>query len=45
MISVPFWEDDRLYAYLQDLYDSFYGDRKEPPVAPGPEAPPESFWT
>ncbi|WP_245171712.1 hypothetical protein [Streptomyces decoyicus] len=45
MTSVPFWEDDRLYAYLQDLYDSFCGDRKEPPVAPDPEAPPpESFW-
>lgn len=45
MTSVPFWEADRLYAYLQDLYDYFYGDRKEPPVAPDPEAPPpESFW-
>ncbi|MET7796215.1 hypothetical protein [Streptomyces decoyicus] len=45
MAGVSFWEDDRLYAYLQDLYDHFYGERKEPPVAPDPEAPPpENFW-
>ncbi|MFF4698904.1 hypothetical protein [Streptomyces chattanoogensis] len=45
MTGVSFWEDDRLYAYLQDLYDYFYGDREEPPVAPDPEAPPpEKFW-
>lgn len=46
MTGVSFWEDDRLYAYLQDLYGYFYGDRKEPPVAPDPEAPaPEKYWT
>ncbi|MFI0711057.1 hypothetical protein [Streptomyces inhibens] len=46
MTGVSFWEDDRLYAYLQDLCDYFYGDRKEPPVAPDPEAPPpEKYWT
>ncbi|MFG2862665.1 hypothetical protein [Streptomyces sioyaensis] len=46
MTGVSFWEDDCLYAHLQDLYDYFYGDRKEPPVAPDPEAPPpEKFWT
>ncbi|MFH8569068.1 hypothetical protein [Streptomyces sp. NPDC017993] len=38
MTGVSFWEDDRLYAYLKDLYDYFFGDRKEPPVAPDPEA-------
>ncbi|WP_406477678.1 hypothetical protein [Streptomyces platensis] len=41
MTSVGFWEDDRLYAYLQDLYDYFYGDRAEPPQAPDPEAHPD----
>ncbi|MFF9782065.1 MULTISPECIES: hypothetical protein [Streptomyces] len=46
LTHVFFYEDDRLYAYLQDLYDYFYGDRKEPPVAPDPEAPPpEKYWT
>lgn len=46
MTGVSFWEDERLYAYLQDLYDYFFGDRKEPPVAPDPEAPPpEKYWT
>jgi len=33
MTGVSFWEEDHLYGYLQDLYDYFYGDRKEPPVA------------
>ncbi|MFG2862664.1 hypothetical protein [Streptomyces sioyaensis] len=46
LTHVFFYEEDRLCAYLQDLYDYFYGDRKEPPVAPDPEAPPpEKFWT
>ncbi|MET7796217.1 hypothetical protein [Streptomyces decoyicus] len=40
MTGVSFWEDDRLYAYLQDLYSYFYGDRQEPPEAPDPDAPP-----
>ncbi|MEU9116261.1 hypothetical protein AB0D04_32005 [Streptomyces sp. NPDC048483] len=40
MANVSFWADDRLYAYLRDLYDYFYGDWKEPPVAPDPKAPP-----
>ncbi|WP_257980160.1 hypothetical protein [Streptomyces sp. CB02959] len=45
LTHVFFYEEDRLYAYLQDLYDYFYADRKEPPVAPDPEAPPpEKFW-
>ncbi|MGW1379598.1 hypothetical protein ACWD6P_35765 [Streptomyces sp. NPDC002446] len=41
MTSVGFWEDERLYAYLQDLYDYFFGDREEPPQAPDPEAHPD----
>lgn len=41
---VFFYEDDRLYAYLQDLYDYFYGDRQEPPEAPDPEAPPPDWY-
>ncbi|MEU9485431.1 hypothetical protein AB0D83_17440 [Streptomyces decoyicus] len=41
---VFFYEDDRLYAYLQDLYDYFYGDRQEPPEAPDPEAPPPAWY-
>ncbi|MFJ6751308.1 MULTISPECIES: hypothetical protein [unclassified Streptomyces] len=46
MTGVSFWENDRLYVYLQDLYDYFYGDRKQPPVAPDPEAPqPEKCGT
>ncbi|GAA5611446.1 hypothetical protein Spla01_02594 [Streptomyces platensis] len=45
MTGVSFWEDDRLYSYLKDLYDYFYGDREEPPVAPDAEAPPpEKYW-
>ncbi|MFE1174338.1 hypothetical protein [Streptomyces sp. NPDC058773] len=45
MTGVSFWEDDRLYAYLQDLYSYFYGDRQEPPQAPDPEeTPPEKYW-
>ncbi|ARF56200.1 hypothetical protein [Streptomyces gilvosporeus] len=46
LTHVFFYEEDALYAYLQDLYDYFYGDRKEPPVAPDPEAPPpEKYWS
>ncbi|MEU8993810.1 hypothetical protein ACGFSD_19315 [Streptomyces caniferus] len=41
---VFFYEDDRLYAYLQDLHDYFYGDRQEPPEAPDPEAPPPDWY-
>jgi hypothetical protein len=39
LTGVAFWDDAHLYAYLQDLYDYFYGERSEPPVAPDPEAP------
>jgi hypothetical protein len=39
LTGVAFWDDAHLYAYLQDLYDYFYGERAEPPVAPDPEAP------
>ncbi|MEU6326379.1 hypothetical protein ABZ851_03655 [Streptomyces sp. NPDC047049] len=40
LTRVNFWRDDLLYAYLQDLYDYFYGDRKEPPEAPDDVPPP-----
>ncbi|WP_354641498.1 hypothetical protein [Kitasatospora camelliae] len=39
LTHVAFLDDAHLYAYLQDLHDYFYGDRKKPPVAPDPEAP------
>ncbi|MFJ1705394.1 hypothetical protein [Kitasatospora sp. NPDC088346] len=39
LTGVAFEDDTRLYAYLQELYDHFYGGRKEPPAAPDPEAP------
>lgn len=29
-----FQSEDELYSYLQDLYDFFYGDRAEEPIAP-----------
>ncbi|WP_441247021.1 hypothetical protein [Kitasatospora sp. McL0602] len=45
LTEVSFWEDDRLYGYLQGLYDYFYGDREDPPVPPDPEEiPPEKYW-
>ncbi|WP_435848169.1 hypothetical protein [Streptomyces decoyicus] len=40
LTRVNFWRDDLLYAYLQDLYDYFYGDRKEPPESPDDVPPP-----
>ncbi|MEU9116264.1 hypothetical protein AB0D04_32020 [Streptomyces sp. NPDC048483] len=42
LTSVNFWRDDLLYAYLQELYDYFYGDRKEPPEEPD-EVPPPGY--
>ncbi|WP_234341310.1 hypothetical protein [Streptomyces sp. NRRL S-1813] len=38
--QVNFWRDDLLYAYLRNLYDYFYGDRKEPPESPDDVPPP-----
>ncbi|MEV4616562.1 hypothetical protein AB0K43_28775 [Kitasatospora sp. NPDC049258] len=29
-----FGSEEELYGYLQDLYDFFYGDRTEEPIAP-----------
>ncbi|AJT66041.2 hypothetical protein T261_4388 [Streptomyces lydicus] len=43
LTSANFWRDDLLYAYLQDLYDYFYGDRKEPPESPD-DTPPPGWW-
>ncbi|KPC62947.1 hypothetical protein [Streptomyces chattanoogensis] len=42
LTGVRFWGDDHLYAYLQDLYDYIYGDRKEPPESPD-DAPPLGY--
>ncbi|MFF4950923.1 hypothetical protein ACWC2K_25460 [Streptomyces chattanoogensis] len=42
LTRVNFWTEDLLYAYLQQLYDYFYGDRKEPPEEPA-EVPPPGY--
>jgi hypothetical protein len=37
LTGAAFWDDARLYAYLQDLHGYFYEGRKTPPQAPDPE--------
>ena len=36
LTGTAFWDDVRLYAYLQDLHGYFYEGRKTPPEAPDP---------
>ncbi|MGY4967966.1 hypothetical protein [Streptomyces sp. NEAU-S7GS2] len=45
LTGFQFFSERDLYGYLLGVYEYFYRDRKEPPVAPDPEAPPpEGYW-
>ncbi|MFE7785243.1 hypothetical protein [Streptomyces nigrescens] len=45
LTGFQFFSERDLYGYLLGVYEYFYRDRKEPPVAPHSEAPPpEEHW-